>query len=141
MPGDAPSLALTWAVDALAKAGTLSIIGVYPEPVHVFPMGQAMNKNLTVNMGNCNHRKYIPKLLDLVQNGTIDPSMILTSKEPLRPPPTPTGLSTNAGKGGSRWNYCPDSSEKRGQSRMLRLTWNEGDTIFRKSTSEGEHHA
>ncbi len=28
-PGDAPSLALQWAVQALAKAGTLSIIGVY----------------------------------------------------------------------------------------------------------------
>lgn len=29
-PGDAPSQALTWSVQALAKAGTLSIIGVYP---------------------------------------------------------------------------------------------------------------
>ena len=28
-PGDAPSQALLWAVDALAKAGTLAIIGVY----------------------------------------------------------------------------------------------------------------
>src|SRR5579885_1902505 len=30
-PGDGPSQALEWAVDALAKAGTLSIVGVYPE--------------------------------------------------------------------------------------------------------------
>jgi len=37
-----------------------------------------MNKNLTVNMGNCNHRKYIPKLVSMVRNGTIDPQMILT---------------------------------------------------------------
>lgn len=29
-PGDAPSQALRWAVEGLAKAGTLSIIGVYP---------------------------------------------------------------------------------------------------------------
>src|SRR5205085_8033498 len=28
-PGDAPSQVLRWAVEALAKAGTLSIIGVY----------------------------------------------------------------------------------------------------------------
>ncbi len=34
-PGDAPSQALEWAVQALAKAGTLSIIGVYP-PTHKF---------------------------------------------------------------------------------------------------------
>ncbi len=31
VPGDAPSQALDWAVEALCKAGTLSIIGVYPE--------------------------------------------------------------------------------------------------------------
>lgn len=30
MPGDAPTQALRWAVKALARAGTLSIIGVYP---------------------------------------------------------------------------------------------------------------
>lgn len=82
-PGDAPSLALTWAVEALAKAGTLSIIGVYPQTLRVFPTGQAMNKNLTINMGNCNHRKYIPHLLEMVQNGSIDPSRILTNVEPL----------------------------------------------------------
>src|SRR5581483_3121472 len=58
-PGDAPSLALSWAVDALAKAGTLSIIGVYADKSRVFPIGVAMNKNLTIKAGNCNHRKYL----------------------------------------------------------------------------------
>lgn len=82
-PGDAPSLALTWAVESLAKAGTLAVIGVYPQTARVFPTGMAMNKNLTINMGNCNHRKYIPHLLELVQNGTIDPSNILTNVAPL----------------------------------------------------------
>jgi threonine dehydrogenase-like Zn-dependent dehydrogenase len=83
VPGDAPSQALSWAVEALAKAGTLSIIGVYPDSARTFPIGQAMNKNLTLRMGNCNHRKYIPMLLDLVQNGTIDPTEILTNTEPI----------------------------------------------------------
>jgi threonine dehydrogenase-like Zn-dependent dehydrogenase len=44
---------LKWAVEALAKAGTLSIIGVYPPTVRDFPIGEAMNKNLTIRMGNC----------------------------------------------------------------------------------------
>src|SRR4051794_19223521 len=43
--GDAPSQALSWAVEALAKAGQLSIVGVYPPTDKVFPIGQAMNKN------------------------------------------------------------------------------------------------
>lgn len=83
VPGDAPSQVLLWAVEALAKAGTLSIIGVYPQTMQTFPIGQAMNKNLTLKMGNCNHRKYIPHLLDLVRSRVIDPRQILTKREPL----------------------------------------------------------
>jgi threonine dehydrogenase-like Zn-dependent dehydrogenase len=82
-PGDAPSMALSWAVSALSKAGTLAIIGVYPEAARRFPIGQAMNKNLTLRMGNCNHRKYIPRLVDLVASGHVDPKYVLTQTEPL----------------------------------------------------------
>ncbi|HEX8254246.1 MAG TPA: zinc-dependent alcohol dehydrogenase [Thermoanaerobaculia bacterium] len=82
-PGNAPSLALSWAVEALAKAGTLSVIGVYPETAHSFPIGMAMNKNLTVQMGNCHHRKYIPELIDLIRAGAFDPSSILTQETPI----------------------------------------------------------
>lgn len=34
-------------------------------------------------MGNCHHRAYIPKLLQIVQSGLIDPTTILTQKEPM----------------------------------------------------------
>ena len=71
---------LQWAVEALAKAGTLSIVGVYPQTATTFPIGKAMNKNLTVNMGNCNHRKYIPELLNMVQSGVFKPSQVLTNR-------------------------------------------------------------
>jgi threonine dehydrogenase-like Zn-dependent dehydrogenase len=82
-PGDGPSQVLLWGVEALAKAGTLSIIGVYPEAAKLFPIGSAMNKNLTIRMGNCNHRRYIPRLLDMVRGGVIDPRQVLTQQEPL----------------------------------------------------------
>lgn len=80
-PGQAPSQAQQWAVQALAKAGTLSIIGVYPPADTSFPIGSAMNKNLTIRMGNCNHRKYIPDLIELVRTGAIDPTAIVTRRE------------------------------------------------------------
>ncbi len=83
VPGDAPSQVLEWAVMALAKAGTLSIIGVYPQAAKVFPIGMAMNRNLTINMGNCNHRKYIPKLVNMVRSRTVDPLSVLTQTEPI----------------------------------------------------------
>jgi threonine dehydrogenase-like Zn-dependent dehydrogenase len=82
-PGDAPSLALTWAVEALAKAGTLSIIGVYGDQSRRFPIGAAMNRNLTIKMGNCHHRKYIPRLLEKVMARAIDPAAILSHRAPL----------------------------------------------------------
>lgn len=80
-PGDAPSLAMTWAVNALAKAGTLSIIGVYPDSARTFPIGIAMNKNLTLKMGNCHHRRYIPMLLEKVRAGALDPLEIAPRQE------------------------------------------------------------
>ncbi len=82
-PGTAPSQALEWAVESLAKAGVLSIIGVYPLKAKWFPIGMAMNRNITVKMGNCPHRRYIPKLVDMVRNGTIHPSRLLTQVQPL----------------------------------------------------------
>jgi len=81
--GHAPSQALKWAVEAVAKAGTLSIIGVYPPTHSAFPIGAAMNKNLTINMGNCNHRKYMPHLMQLVQSGVVPSEKILTQQEEL----------------------------------------------------------
>ncbi|WP_435945330.1 zinc-binding dehydrogenase [Dryocola sp. BD586] len=83
IPGDAPTQALEWAIQALKKAGTLSIIGVYPPAARTFPIGMAMNKNLTMKMGNCNHHTVIPHLLELVRMGTIDPTQVLTQVEPL----------------------------------------------------------
>ncbi|QDT77557.1 Glutathione-independent formaldehyde dehydrogenase [Gimesia maris] len=83
VPGDAPSQALRWGVQSAAKAGTLSIIGVYPPQLESFPIGQAMNKNLTINMGNCNHRRYLPQLVRLVNSGAVEPSTVLTQETPI----------------------------------------------------------
>jgi threonine dehydrogenase-like Zn-dependent dehydrogenase len=80
--GDAPSLVLDWAVRSLAKAGTLSIVGLYPQG-RLFQIGGAMDKNLTIKAGNTPHRKYIPDLIELVEAGAIDPSDVLTQTEPL----------------------------------------------------------
>jgi threonine dehydrogenase-like Zn-dependent dehydrogenase len=82
-PGDGPSQVLRWAVEALAKAGTLAVIGVYPQSAKSFPIGAAMNKNLSLRMGNCNHRRYVPHLIELVRTRTVDPRSILTRTEPL----------------------------------------------------------
>jgi threonine dehydrogenase-like Zn-dependent dehydrogenase len=82
-PGSGPSQVLNWATQSLCKAGTLSIIGVYAAASRRFPIGEAMGKNLTLKMGNCHHRKYIPLVVQLVRSGVVDPSEVLTQAEPL----------------------------------------------------------
>ena len=70
--------ALEWEINSAKKAGTISIVGLYPEKVNGFPLDQIQKKNLTLRAGNCNHRKYTPLLMRLVQDGTLDPSFVIT---------------------------------------------------------------
>jgi threonine dehydrogenase-like Zn-dependent dehydrogenase len=81
VPGDAPSQALRWATQAVAKAGTVGVIGVYPPQYESFPLGTAMNRNLTLKAGNCNHRRYVPGLLSRIATGGADPTSVLTQQE------------------------------------------------------------
>lgn len=77
------SQALQWAVQSLAKAGSLGIIGVYPPSMQSFPLGLAMNKNLTIKAGNCNHRRYIPELIALARASAAEPATVLTETVPM----------------------------------------------------------
>jgi threonine dehydrogenase-like Zn-dependent dehydrogenase len=81
--GTAPAQAAEWAVESVAKAGSIGIIGVYPPSMQTWPIGAAMNKNLTVKMGNCPHRAIIPQLVDLVASGVAEPAQLLTQIEPI----------------------------------------------------------
>ncbi len=75
--------ALNWEIGAVKKAGTVSIVGLYPERVSDFPLDQIQKKNLTLRAGNCNHRKYTPLLMRLVQDGSMDPSFVISDTMPL----------------------------------------------------------
>ena len=83
VPGDAPSQSLLWAAQSVMKAGVIGIIGVFPPQAMTFPIGTLQQRNLTVRGGNCNHRKYMPRLVDLVATGTLNPTKILTQTEPI----------------------------------------------------------
>ena len=82
-PGDAPSQASRWVVAMVAKDGRIGIIGVYSPQAEVYPIGQAMNKNLTVRMGNCDHHSVTPPLIDMVAAGVFDPTALITAHESL----------------------------------------------------------
>lgn len=75
--------ALFWAIHTARRGGRVSIVGVYGPPANLVPIGVAMNKNLTLRMGQCNVRRYMPHLLDLIRQGIIDAKAIISHRLPL----------------------------------------------------------
>jgi threonine dehydrogenase-like Zn-dependent dehydrogenase len=79
--------ALREAVLSCANGGTVSVIGVYSGLVDKFPMGAVMNRYLTLRAGQCHVHRYMPKLLEHVRAGDIDPSFVITHRMPLEDAP------------------------------------------------------
>jgi threonine dehydrogenase-like Zn-dependent dehydrogenase len=60
------------------KGGTVSIPGVYIGLVDHIPFGAAMNKGLTLKMGQTHMQRYLKPLLDKIVAHEIDPSFVVT---------------------------------------------------------------
>ncbi|CAN5369514.1 zinc-dependent alcohol dehydrogenase [soil metagenome] len=72
--------ALRQAIGAARKGGTVSVPGVYAGLSDSFPFGIAFGKGLNFAMGQTHVHRYLPKLLDYIERGDIDPSFIITHK-------------------------------------------------------------
>lgn len=59
-------------------AGVLSIPGVYSGLVDKIPMGQLMNKGLTLRTGQTHVNRWTDDLLRRIEEGQIDPSFVIT---------------------------------------------------------------
>jgi threonine dehydrogenase-like Zn-dependent dehydrogenase len=68
-------------------AGTISIPGVYGGLVDKIPMGMAMNKGLTLRMGQTHVKRWTDDLLRRIEAGDIDPSFVITHKASLEEGP------------------------------------------------------
>jgi threonine dehydrogenase-like Zn-dependent dehydrogenase len=78
--------ALREAITACRKGGTLSMLGVYGV-MDKFPLGVIMNKGLTLRTAQQHGQKYVPRLLEYVQQGRLDPSYLATHHFPLEDAP------------------------------------------------------
>lgn len=72
--------ALAEAILCCRKGGTVSIPGVYTAPLNNVPMHAAMNKGLTMKMGQTHMQHYMEPLLQKIIDGEIDPSFIITHR-------------------------------------------------------------
>ncbi|HZP46990.1 MAG TPA: zinc-dependent alcohol dehydrogenase [Vicinamibacterales bacterium] len=75
--------ALRQAIHACRKGGVVSIPGVYGGFLDKIPFGAAFQKGLTFRMGQTHMMRYMKPLLDLVREGAIDPSFVITHRLPL----------------------------------------------------------
>jgi len=74
---------LRQAIHCCRNFGTVSIVGVYGGFVDKIPMGSAINRGLTFRMAQTPVQHYLPKLLERVEKGEIDPSFVITHHAPL----------------------------------------------------------
>jgi len=79
---------LRQAIHCCRNFGTVSIVGVYGGFVDKIPMGSAINRGLTFRMAQTPVQYYLPKLLERVEKGEIDPSFVITHHAPLAEGPT-----------------------------------------------------
>jgi threonine dehydrogenase-like Zn-dependent dehydrogenase len=82
LQGGSP-VALNWAIDAVRKGGTVSVVGAYGPMFSAVKFGDAMNKGLTLRMNQCPVKRQWPRLLEHLSAGYFDPSDIITHRIPL----------------------------------------------------------
>jgi threonine dehydrogenase-like Zn-dependent dehydrogenase len=86
MGTDRPT-ALREAILACRNGGTLSVPVVYGGFLDKVPFGAIVNKALTVKTGQTHVQRYLRPLLDLIEQGRIDPSFIISHHLPLEEAP------------------------------------------------------
>jgi threonine dehydrogenase-like Zn-dependent dehydrogenase len=75
--------ALHWAINCVRKGGTVSIVGVYGPTFNAVPIGNALNKGLTLRMNQASVKRHLPRLIEHIQAGRVKPSEIVTHRVPL----------------------------------------------------------
>ncbi|MGP9803628.1 zinc-dependent alcohol dehydrogenase [Paracoccus sp. NSM] len=80
--------ALRMALMAVRKGGRVSIPGVYGGMTDKFPLGALMEKGLQIRSGQTHVQRYTRQLLDLIQEGEIDTTFLISHRLPLEEAPT-----------------------------------------------------
>ena len=72
--------ALRQCIASVRRGGVVSVPGVYAGPIHAFLFGDAFDKGLTFKMGQTHVQRYLPELLEHIENGNLTPADIITHR-------------------------------------------------------------
>ncbi|MBT2758342.1 glutathione-dependent formaldehyde dehydrogenase [Mesobacillus foraminis] len=75
--------AIQIAKDAVRKFGTIQLTGVYGSIYNMFPLGNIFERNVTLKTGQAPAPHYMQRLFEMVSQGDIDPTEIITHKLPI----------------------------------------------------------
>jgi threonine dehydrogenase-like Zn-dependent dehydrogenase len=75
--------ALHWAINSVKKGGVVSIVGVYGPIDTMVPIGNVVNKGLTLRGNQASVKRLLPRLIEHVQSGVLDPKALITHRIPL----------------------------------------------------------
>lgn len=75
--------ALHWAINSVKKSGIVSIVGVYGPLDALVPIGNVVNKGLTIRANQASVKRLLPKLIEHVMAGRLNPKGLITHRIPL----------------------------------------------------------
>jgi threonine dehydrogenase-like Zn-dependent dehydrogenase len=75
--------ALHWAINSVKKGGVVSIVGVYGPIDTLVPIGNVVNKGITIRANQASVKRHLPRLIEHVQNGILKPKELITHRIPL----------------------------------------------------------
>lgn len=75
--------AFQWAINSVRKGGVVSVVGVYGPTGNLVPIGNVVNKGITIRAGQASVKRLLPRLIKHVQDGLISPKELITHRIPL----------------------------------------------------------
>lgn len=75
--------ALHWAINSVKKGGIVSIVGVYGPTNALVPIGNVVNKGITIRANQASVKRLLPRLIEHVRTGVLNPKEIITHRIPL----------------------------------------------------------
>lgn len=75
--------ALHWAINSVKKGGVVSIVGVYGPIDALVPIGNVVNKGITIRANQASVKRLLPRLIEHVMNGVLEPKALITHRIPL----------------------------------------------------------
>jgi threonine dehydrogenase-like Zn-dependent dehydrogenase len=65
------------------KRRIVSVVGVYGPPFNLAPIGNIVNKGITIRANQASVKRLLPKLINHVMSGRLNPKGLITHRVPL----------------------------------------------------------